>query len=536
MSSVHFRSRIKPAFDYSDALNGYGVCCNIGGSGGNLSEPLITSFYECWVYGGIYIPVPDGNYENVSCPQIDNDEGCCCACKFMTSAAQQQMPTLTSPNGDPVAGSSPYLSPSTDPQTDPNAISGDGPGLRSFTSKCYCESIGGKWTPGNCPNILSEDTTSPYYWKNYCMIGATLDARAGRACCHLSYNEYGEPSSVVCTDVCNPSDCGALSQSAYVSIYNSSTRCNVPLIEGTPVANCSTNSSLRRMVNIPSVYDEFDLGSCYSLVENGITLEYECTITPKSLCTGYWVEVEDSDNPYCGISGETYRPSDPVKNTFGKYVVQEMGLSAFNALGLTSGDIFQGGIYIGIFEPPYLNGKSSLVYGNLSFGSPTLNTVNADSIGGTGAKWAIIVDSNRYSAPFLFKGEQDLSYQTSLWDGYYNTYGSNSFSGINTAVTNTIRYADRKGFIDFYIPSIYELYFYSAYLKSKNIENLGTLTSSSLFDTKYLNSKTKKNKSLAKSFVYGVAVDSSYSINYKTVLIDKKTPATMMFFRRILLT
>lgn len=510
MSSIQFRSRIKPAFNYSDTLNSYGVCCGATGATG----ATIKSFIECFNEYGHFIPVPDGNFDSVSCPDPDTRLGCCCACSYLSSAQRTNIPTLTTPNGDPVAGSAPYLD----------------AGFRSNISRCACDKIGGKWTEGSCPSTLSDSRDSSNYWKDYCLIGATTDARAPRSCCHLDFDETtGEPTRVVCSDVCSSYDCSNLGTIEYPSIFGSN-RCTVPLVEGTTPTSCLTGVNYSLIATSSFVYEGFSMGSCYELVQNGITLEYECSLTPQVLCEGYWVEELDADIPLCSTP---YRPSDPVKSG-GKYLVQQMGLSAFNAIGITSGDEFQGGIYIGIFKPPYLNGKSSEVYGNLNFQEPKTATLNGDSVGGTDTQWAIIADTKQYFVPFLKNTEKDIDYNTSLWDGYYNIYGGNSFVGIDTALSNTIKYTDRFGFIDYYLPSIYELYFYAAYLKKNNITNIGNLMSSSMFNAKYLNQKSK-TKSQGNSFVYGIVVDDNFSVNYRTILVDKRVPATAIFFRRIVL-
>ena len=151
-------------------------------------------------------------------------------------------------------------------------------------------------------------------------------------------------------------------------------------------------------------------------------------------------------------------------------------------------------------------------------------------------QWALIVNETKYNIPFLLSDEKDTDYNTSLWDGYYNTYGNSSnFQGIKSALTNTIRYQPRNGFIDYYIPSIYELNFYAAYLRNKGITDVGNLISSSIFNTKYI-SNTSKTVLNNFTFVYGQAIKSSYDVNYRNILINKRHKETILFFRRILLT
>jgi hypothetical protein len=514
MSSVQFRSRIKPAFDYSDTLNSYGVCCGQTGS----NNKTIRSFTECFNEGGHFIPVPDGNYASVQCPDADTRLGCCCACSYVTPGQLNQIPTLTV-DGNVVAGSSPYLA----------------SGFRTNVSRCECERLGGKWNSTPCPDTLSDNNTSDNYWKTYCLKPDSKDARTPRSCCHLNFDETtGWPTGIECEDVCTSADCAALGTQTYPSQFGTNTRCQIPIVQGQSptTATCDDPVFLSLISSRSTVYQNFVIGSCYTFTEQNGSLEYTCAITPEALCEGYWVEEQDQNTPYC-VTG--YQPSNPQRIA-GVYQPQTMTTAAFNAIGITNGDIFQGGVFIGIYQPPYLNGTNSQVYGNLSFGTPTLGSVSPDPVGGTNPKWAIIVDSNKYAAPFLNSSELDLDYDTSLWDGYYNTYGSSTFGGIQTALTNTIKFTDRNGFIDYYIPSIYELYFYSAYLLRNNITSIGNVMTSSMFNTKYLNQQVQQTRIAGNGHIYGVSINSLNDVNFKTILINKRNIETALFFRRIILT
>jgi hypothetical protein len=498
MSSVQFRSRIKPAFDYSDTLNSYGVCCSSTG------VKTVRSFTECFN--------EDGNIDSVSCPDSDTRLGCCCSCSYVTPGDITKIPTLT-PNGEVASGGTPYLT----------------SGFRSNVSRCDCERLGGKWSDRTCPDVLNNDSNSSDSWQSLCRAN-NLDVRAPRSCCHLEFDENtGWPTGIKCKDVCTSQDCALLSTEVYPSYFGSN-RCEVPLVVGDATTNCVESEVLSILSTRSSMYTGFELGSCYTLEQNGDSLTYECALTPQILCDGYWVEQLDDQNAFCNSS---YTPTDPQKVN-GVYQPQSMSLSSFNAIGLTSGDNYQGGVYIGIFETPN-NSSTSEVYGNINFGTPTLSKYYSDSVGTTYAKWAIIVNEIPYNVPYLTEGETQLQNSTSLWDGYYNTYGDGTFKGIQTNLTRSIAFQNRSGFIDYYLPSIYELHFYSAYLRRNNIENKGVLLSSSVFNAKYVSSYNKTMFG-SKSLVYGQSVLSANNPNHKTVLIDKYTPQTVLFFRKILLT
>ena len=499
MSSIQFRSRIKPAINYAPKLNSFGGCCD---ANGNKS---IKSFMECFTEGGQFVVIPRENItpndvdvlELFDCPQIDTRKGCCCACSYVTPGQLSQIP-----NYPLQSGVSPYLS----------------SGVRSNVTRCECESRGGKWTEEECPSLSNGN------WETYC-VANTNDVRTPSACCRMGIDtETGWPTEIVCTEVCSALDCAEYTTETIPSEFREGFRC--------ANTNCA-NSGFKSIASTNStLYEGFDIGSCYQLEDNNGSLEYNCTITPEALCTGYWVVEQDQQNPYCTSS---YQPANPQKIN-GFYDVQRMSLSNFNSIGLSAGDEFQGGIFIGIFEPSPLNGRSSEVYSNITFGQPSLKRFSADSVGGTDKRWAIIANEVTHSVPFLLSKEQDLHHNTSLWDGYYNTYGNNTtFTGIKTALTTELRYKNRAGFIDYYLPSIYELGFYAAYLRSKSIAQRGNLISSSVFSTKYLNSATNQTMIGKNTFVYGQSILSTNTNNYKNVLVSKRNIETAMFFRRIVL-
>jgi hypothetical protein len=502
--TIQFRSRIKPAIDYSSILNSYGVCCGITGSTGPLK-----SFIECFNEGGHFVPIKNEDPTSALCPDVDIRRGCCCSCSYVTPGELSQIPTYSTP-----FTGIPYLS----------------SGTRSNVSKCECDRIGGKWTEGECPSLTSSN------WQSIC-VNENQDARSPRACCHLGFDEdTGWPTEIICTDVCTSVDCANLGTDVYPSVFTEDKRCGIPPLNlGDPPVQCQDSEYVTRMALSTRLYQGFEMGSCYELELNAEnTYEYTCSITPESICTGYWIVEQDENNPYCTSS---YQPENPVKSN-NRYLQQTMSLSDFSVFGLTSGDEFQGGIYIGIFKPSPLNGESSTVRGNINFGNPSSYKFTGDTIGGTFSQWAIIVDSVEYTVPFLNADERDISYNTSLWDGYYNTYGDNNgFYGIQTALTKTIANKPRKGFLDYYLPSIYELSFYCQYLYSKNQSLSANLISSSIFNSKYLNSSTSKNKINNKTFVYGHSLSPDLGTNnYKNVLIYKKNTETALFFRRIILT
>ena len=498
--SVQFRSRIKPAIDYSTILNSYGVCCD------ENKNKSYKSFYECFTEGGHFIPGGTGSIDTVSCPDRDEDVGCCCACKYVEDTDYDLLQTYPPSN--------PYLT----------------SGTRDDISKCECNRLGGKWKSGPCEELTTDN------WAEFCVKNNT-DVRYPKSCCHLYFDETtGWPVGIKCTDVCSSQDCALLGTETYPSYFDETKRCTIPLQPSDTPIQCASSDYFPLIATGSLLYKNFSMGSCYTLEDNNGTMEYNCTLTPQVICDGYWVAEQDQNNAYCTSS---YQPANPVKSN-NKYQVQTITKANFDNLGLCAGDQFQGGVYIGIFEPTPRNPQSSYIFSNTNFGYSSKTRFYGDDIGGSNKKWAIIVDETPYSVPFLNEQELDVHYSTSMWDGYYNTYGNgNNFDGIKTALTNTIKNVPRKGFMDWYIPSIYELGFYTLYLYENRKIRYGFAMSSSYFDMSKINAPSSKTKLVENnSFVYGqnlYNLSDSFYYTYKVGLIDKRLKQTALFFRRIVI-
>lgn len=278
-----------------------------------------------------------------------------------------------------------------------------------------------------------------------------------------------------------------------------------------------------------------EIGSCFELKGSYESYSYECRVCRKTDCGGYWVKTQPNVKQYCDIP---FKPSNPVKTERG-YSVQKMSLSSFKNLGLTAGDEFQGGIYIGIFETPY-SGKSSEVFGDITFSNPKFSRFNENQYGSKkDTRWALIVDESIYSVSFLKSSESITNYNSSLYDGYHNTYGDilNYQYGMDIALYNSIRFMKKNGFIDYYVPSIYELNFYAAYLKRKNINSIKqSLLSSSIFSAKYLGAKRNVNTFYGNDYVYELRINPVSDIPIKNSLASVNVVQNIKFFRKIVLT
>jgi hypothetical protein len=513
--SIQFRSRIKSVIDYSKVLNGIGVCCDKDGN------KTLKAFYDCFNDGGNYFPgtVPD----LISCPPADTEKGCCCACSFVDDLDNLSYPWNFNTNS-PV-GNQYYDS-----------------GVVCNVTRCECERLKGKFTPSTEQSITLDATNiDRYCYKDAPEfgLGYIIDARYPRSCCHVEPDpNTGWPTQIVCENICLNSECAALGSATYPAVYDNKSTCNVHLYQENSINmglnQCDSPLRLSQMVNKNKTYQNIEFGSCYELTKNtNNSLEYTCELKPKILCDGYWTAKEDSLHPYCD---DRYTPNSPVK-VGNAYDVQKLTSTQFESLKLEIGQQFQGGKYIGVYTPGSpVNSVGSELYGNLNFGNASKFIPDQLGTGGNHKKWAIIVDETLYQIPFI-DNESDEDYDTSLWDGYYNTYGNlTTFNGINTKLMNSIKYKNRNGFIDYYLPSLYELFFYWNYTINNSVQpKLTKYLTSSLFSTKYINEKTSTTKINSKGFVYGGIISDYIYDSYKTILIEKTKQANAMFFRKIVI-
>lgn len=515
--SVQFRSRVKSTIDYSVILNGKGTCCN---QDGTKSE---KSFYDCFNDGGNYYP---GITSEVNCPAANTEKGCCCACSFVDNL--NNLPYPWNFNTNQPASGTPYLD----------------SGVICDIPRCECERIGGKFTPSTETTV----TLTSENWQNLCLKDVSaifgenkqIDARYPRSCCSIGIDPVsGWMTGVTCENVCYPSECASSGTLNNPAVFSNDEVCTQFLYSIDGISNgravCSNGLKLSQMTEKNNSYKDIQFGSCYELVLSDTTklYEYECNIKIKSDCSGYWVK-SDSDVTFCN---DKYTPSNPTKVN-NKYQPQIMTESSFSDLKLQPGMKYQGGIYLGVFEAGSpVNSKGSKLYGDMNFNNASDYYAYNIGVGGHYKKWALILDQTTYNLSFLTENENDVYVETSLWDGYYNTYGNMStFDGVTNNLMNTLKYRPKHGFIDFYLPSIQELHFYANFIKTNSnfIKSNGIFMSSTLFTTKHINTSTNRTKINNNSMVYGMIL-SEDDLNFKTILVPKNKFTSVMFFRKIII-
>lgn len=510
--NIQFRTRTKSTIDYTPELKSLGVCCDIQG---NKTQ---KTFLECFESGGNFHY--GQTIESVNCPTVGST-GCCCSC-MKDNLADLEL------YGDP-----------------PNyecgrPISLLTKGLTDNVTQCECTRIGGKWNPGPCPSntVMSESEAFYYCMKQYEAgtinenTTCDFDARVPRACCFIYTDNLNVPIGVTCQNVCTEQDCELLSTSSYSSVYSPGKICNGNLTPNNTRAYCADSSIAYLMTTQKQNNSNEPFGSCFKTIHEETGYTFEVSFTTKNKCLdGYWVQIQGDFK----IADHEYKPTLPVKSGIRLIEPEYMTSTEFDSLNLSIGDFYKGGLYIGTYSlGSPVSTDSSNLYIKRSEKISRKTIVKSSSYGNgskENKKWVLLVEPELYTTEFADENEilNVGSQQTSLYDGFYNSYGNNeSFYGIKTNLFNSIVGRNRKGFLDFYIPSIYELQFftnqYFAYSSLRNniyASSLPCMSSSlrtnTLLYSQYLDFKDLNN--------YGAEVISSI-----------KQRLAMLLFRRIILT
>ena len=162
--------------------------------------------------------------------------------------------------------------------------------------------------------------------------------------------------------------------------------------------------------------------------------------------------------------------TDGVNTKYNPNTILENSLA-----GLNVGDVYQGGIYVGMFEPGGdVNMNGSSVIGNTKTGKGEEYKARGNSPGTSMRKWALILYSSN-----LETNEKELVsnysvYSTSFYDGHYNIYGdSGIFFGMGSKLSGNVRKINLSGYNDWYIMSQDETAFVANTIKNNPALDFG---------------------------------------------------------------
>jgi hypothetical protein len=368
-----------------------------------------------------------------------------------------------------------------------------------------------------------------------------IDVRIPRSCCYIQYDPTFGAIGMTCNNVCSSAECEKLkviSNSQHPAVYTADAICPPrQLSQSGSIFNC--NGAVPLTMSSKSFYSGVPFGMCWTL---GVTAQYSCNITDESACTssnGYWISLQTSDGEMCN---STYRPQ-PINITTTRILEPEtMNASEFESLGLEFGDFYKGGYYIGIYSPgvPLTQSGSSL-YGSLNFTMPKVNPSTAIGRGETSVtKWALIVEQYTYKASFLNTTESPILLphtKLSKYDGFYNCYGDGVFGGLRSSLTNSVVGRNRRGFPDYYLPSIQELMFLAYQINDFSTDNYIKYISifkndQGISKPTYLSSSSINDNLLYSQYLQPMDTDS-----FGRIFTSKLNSInTVKFFRRINLT
>ena len=545
------RGRIKTVVDYDERITNEGTCCESDGT------KSVKTLSRCSQGGGRWVPALPP--ESVTCPQL-SENGCCCSCAYTTKNTGTSE-DWAHPNHaeDILAGK--YSSRN---------------GTRNNVSRCECDYNNGNFLVGDCPepglSIASLCETDGVEGRN--------DVRWPFSCCHCDTDADGYLFRN-CSNVCNRGECLEFSE-AYSSnpdcasefdpfricdyetyFGGSSKECADILIEGctdpaasnyNPNANSDDGSCEYGPPQNPFApltlpdpddnYTDLDTGSCciYDEQEN----KFRCEYKGRGSCeqqNGFFSVDKEGNSKNCRYVS---CPKAPVMN--GDFAnppsIKESDLPEI-------GDLFAGGIYLGVFSP-----KTSLTRSKLETGrSVRATTVSSIGVGRKFKRWALIAapaDIGRemggdtpFQIGFQTNSEEVQDFISSTFDGHYNTFGNGKNVVIpKSDLFNKVRRYYLFNFKDWYVPSIQELGFAIHQQKDIDVGTFKRRISESRSKLKisqpYLSSTTKirektneTEKYPTANLVYQILTEDNINSRVFTTLASRTAPANVRLFRRI---
>ena len=156
------------------------------------------------------------------------------------------------------------------------------------------------------------------------------------------------------------------------------------------------------------------------------------------------------------------------------------------------------------------------------------------------AKWALIVEPYTYRTSFLNETEPRILLphsKLSKYDGFYNCYGNAGFGGLRSSLTNSVLGRNRRGFPDYYLPSIQELMFFAFQINDFSTDNY--IKYISIFKNDLLKSMPSylSSTSIGDTSLYSQYLQPVDRYTFGNIATSTLTSVnTVKFFRRINLT
>jgi hypothetical protein len=450
--TTQFRSRIKTVVNYGEKESSTGGCCLPDGTKVNN-----ITFYDCIGQNGFF---RQGDATDLQCPDRGLT-GCCCACSYIRDQEGDFESFLDERTG--VLSSNPL---STQYYDVPSGSDVNEIGMKDNVTQCECNSRGGKWFYGNCSDLSSV--------QSFCgNVELNTDVRMPAACCHGNTLT----GDLNCTNVCTVKECSDLAGENSSTYFGTDANGNGALCDysfnGLDPIQCGTDA-IQRLASNQNYQQDFQnsLFPCFELQSNNGILSHTCSLkTPKDCYDASGFQYPRNTNSIDTCSDVSV--ITPRRGT-GSYRILPPVISESELPVESSNVVFEGGLYVGVFDP-----QNSFVKKRV--GDTLLNQRVRNYGNGAGKrKWALIYsfrpygDNGVYTRPNDYKiythrmnttSEPSLEVPTSMFDGFFNTHGNGSdFQGYPSELFENIRSLVYNGYNDWYIPSIDEL----SFIYSKN--------------------------------------------------------------------
>ena len=265
----------------------------------------------------------------------------------------------------------------------------------------------------------------------------------------------------------------------------------------------------------------------------------DCSITTEQDCKGgFWTPPGISGILSCvGLSPCAGLHYSKILNGNTVKVIESEITTSQNPLDKlpNPGEQYQGGIFVGIFRPGTpINPVGSTVYGSgVGYRESSDYIARGTGVGTKENAWILIASNEDYGEfSYNATGEQTVPVESSVYDGYYNTYSLEA-PNKNVLMDALKNYSDSKGFNDWYIPSQDELAFFF-----KNIEyGYSSSKFQPLFRPEYMSSTTftSNNRQIFLgdvSFIY-TQQNNNVADYGKILLAEKHKKVGVRLFRRI---